>query len=112
MHKRIIWALAAIMFASVIVTPLQAMEPLKAAQSQELVANGRGRPAPRRDRDRGRDHDRGRRDHRRHSNSGWGWAIAGAVVGGAIASSIAESSRPAEPVLVCDAYGNCYYVYQ
>ncbi len=109
MNKLVIWALAAVMFASVIVTPVQAMEPLKAAQSQELVANRRGnRPPPRRG-----GHDRGRgRDHRRSSNSGWGWAIAGAVIGGAIASGIAESSRPAEPVLVCDAYGNCYYVYR
>ncbi|MCD8352102.1 MAG: hypothetical protein LUC93_15960 [Planctomycetaceae bacterium] len=110
MNKLIIWALAAVMFASVIVTPVQAMEPLKAGGSQELVANRRGNRQPPR-RDRGRGHDRGR-DRRHSSNSGWGWAIAGAVIGGAIASGIAESSRPAEPVLVCDAYGNCYYVYQ
>lgn len=108
MQKLIIWSLAIVMTLGVFVGPAQAMEPMRLNQEKEITTGNKGRrPPPRRDR--GRGHDRGRRSH---SNSGWGWAVAGVVIGGAIASGIAESHRQPEPVLVCDAYGYCYYVYR
>lgn len=119
MKKIIAWTMVAVMAFGVFVSPVQAVERMNSPkQITEGPRGGRGSRG-------GRGHGGGRRGHR--SNSGWGWAIGGAIVGSAIGAAIANNNnnsgttyynnggyyyQAAEPVLVCDQYGNCYYVYQ
>ena len=118
MKKIIAWTLVAVMALGVFMAPVQAVEKMNTPkQITEGPRGGRG--------GRGGRHGGGR-GHRR-SNSGWGWAIGGAIAGAAIGSAIANNNnssnhyyynnggyyyRPAEPVLVCDQFGNCYYTYR
>lgn len=105
--KRIaILALAAAMFISPLMSTASAMEPF--AKQDQLTEGRHDRRGGNRG---GRHNDRGR-DRRRHRSSSGG-AIAGAIIGGLIVGGIvASNSKPKQPVLYCDAYGNCWYQYQ
>lgn len=119
MKKIIAWTLVAVLTLGVFMTPAQAVEQVWQGKSVSEGGprgpggrGGRGGP--------GRGHGGYRpgpnyRPSYRHSSrgSGWGW-VGGAVIGSGIGAAIAGNSyyRSAEPVLVCDAYGNCYYTYR
>ncbi len=113
--KRIaILTLAALLFATTIITPAMAYQPIE--QEREIVAQhrrGSNRrppppPPPRRHHDRGRD----------RRGSDWvGFGI-GAALGAALGAGISSNSgntyyapapAPAQPVLVYDPACNCYY---
>lgn len=118
--KRIaLWALVLTISAGVLAGQAMAMDPLSGEKMVFAGERGRGpggHGGPGRPGGPGGGPGWGRPPPPRpghHGGSGWGWAL-GAAVGSAIANSYRPSYpsyqyRPAQPTLVCDAYGNCYY---